>query len=124
MFYKKDKKPEDRRKYRRYKCLLPAEVLKAEGKDKFVERASIHDFSCGGSKLIINFITLDPGSDMNLRVYVPEKELRTSLKSEIVWRKFSGEKLEIGLKIKDMEEETKGEIIDWLAPAWSEKKNK
>ncbi len=124
MFHKKDNKSEDRRKHRRYKCLLPAEVLKAEGKNKFLRRASVHDFSRGGLKLTINFIKLDPGSDMELELYVPEKRLRAPLKTEIVWKKFSGDKLEIGLEITDMEEETKGEIINWLAPTWSEKKKK
>ena len=124
MFHKKNKKPEDRRKRRRYKCLLPAEVLKAEGKDKFIKRASVHDFSSGALKLIINFITLDPGSNMELKLYVPEKEFKTSLKAEIVWKKFSDDKLEIGLKIIDIEEGTKDEIISWLAPIGSEKKNK
>lgn len=124
MFRKKNKNPEDRRKHRRYKCLIPVEVLKAEGKDKIIKRASVHDFSRGGLKLIINFITPDPGSNMELKLYVPEKELKTSLKTEIVWKKFSDDKLEIGLKITDMDEETRGEIINWLAPAWLEKKNK
>lgn len=124
MFHKKNKKSEDRRKHRRHKCLLPAEILKAEGKDKFIERVSIHDFSRGGLKLIINFITPDPGSNIELKLYVPEKELKTSLKAEIVWKKFLDDKLEIGLKITDMEEETKDEIISWLALTGSEKKNK
>ena len=124
MFFKKDKSSEDRRKFRRYKCLLPAEVIIPEGKDKFIKRATIHDFSRGGLKLIINFIPLDPGSDMELELYVPEKELRTSIKTEIVWKRFSDDKLEMGLKITNMEEETKSEIINWLAPTWSEKKNK
>ena len=124
MFNKKNTNPEDRRKYRRYKCFLPAEVLKAEGKDKFIERASVHDFSRGGLKLIISFIALAPGSNMKLKLYVPEKDLITSLKAEIEWKKFLKDKLEVGLKIIDMEEETKSEIISWLGPTQPEKKNK
>ncbi len=38
---------EEKRKFTRHKCLLPAEVLKAEGKDKIVKRTTIHDFSQG-----------------------------------------------------------------------------
>ncbi len=115
---------EERRKDRRYKCLLPAEVLKAEGKDKLVERTTVHDFSRGGLKLIINFITLDPGSDIELRLYVPEKGLETSLKAEIAWKKFVDDKLEVGLKIKEMGEEAKNEILNWVVPSWSKTKNK
>jgi len=124
MLHKKNKKSEERRKYRRYKCLLPAEVLKTKGKDKFVKRATVHDFSRGGLKLIINFITLDPGSDIELEIYVPEKGLKTSLKAEIAWKKFVDDKLEVGLKIKEMGEETKNEIFNWVVPSWSKTKNK
>ena len=84
---------EERRKHLRYKCLLPAEVLTAEGKDRFMERISVHYFSRGGLKLIINFITLDPGSDMELKLYLPEKRIKTSLKSEIAWKKLEEDKL-------------------------------
>jgi len=124
MLHKKNKKSEERRKDRRYKCLLPAEVLKTKGKDKLAKRTTVHDFSRGGLKLIINFITLDPGSDIELKLYVPEKGLETSLKAEIAWRKFVDDKLEVGLKIKEMGEEAKNEILSWLAPVGLEKKNK
>lgn len=115
---------EERRKHRRYKCLLPAEVLKAEGKDKLVERTTVHDFSRGGLKLIINFVTPDPGSDIELKLYVPEKGLTISLKAEIAWKKFTDDKLEVGLKIKEMEEEARDEILNWVAPVGSETKKK
>jgi len=124
MFRKNNKKSEERRKYRRYKCLLPAEVLKIKGKYKLVKRTTVHDFSRGGLKLIINFITLDSGSDIELKLYVPEKGLKTSLKAEIAWRKFVDDKLEVGLKIKDMGEEANNEILNWVVPSWSKTKNK
>ena len=115
---------EERRKHRRYKCLLPAEVLKTKGKDKLVERTTVHDFSRGGLKLVINIIAIDPGSDIELKLYVPEKGLKTSLKAEIAWKKFADDKLEVGLKIKEMEEEAKDEILNWVAPVGSKTKKK
>jgi len=115
---------EERRKFTRYKCLLPAEVLKAKGKDKIVKRTTIHDFSRGGLKLVFNFIELDPGSDIDLEVYVPEKGLRTSLKAEIAWKKFGDNKMEVGLKIINMEEEAQNEILSWIAPLTLETNNK
>jgi len=107
---------EEKRKFTRYKCVLPAEVLKAEGKDKIVKRTSIHDFSRGGLKLVVKFVNLDPGSDIDLEVYVPEKGLRTSLKAEIAWKKFGDNKMEVGLKIINIEEEAQNEILSWIAP--------
>ena len=120
----KNKMTDERREFRRYKCLLPAEVLKPEGKDKFIARTSVHDFSSGGLKLIINLITLDPGSDMELKLYVPEKGLNASLKAQIAWKKFADDKLEVGLRIKEMGEEAKNEILSWVAYIGSETKNK
>jgi len=115
---------EERRKFTRYKCLLPAEVLKAKGKDKIVKRTTIHDFSRGGLKLVFNFIELDPGSDIYLEVYVPEKRLRTSLKAEIAWKKLVDNRMEVGLKIIDIEEEAQNEILSWIAPLTLETNNR
>jgi len=116
--------PDERRKDKRYKCLLPAQVLQAEGKEKLVQRTTVHDFSRGGCKLIINIVTLDPGSDIELELYVPEKGLKTMLRAEIAWKKMAGDKLEIGLKIKDMKREAKEEILKWIAPVGLETKKK
>jgi predicted nucleotidyltransferase len=114
----------ERRKFTRYKCLIPAEVLKAEGKDRIVKRTTIHDFSRGGLKLIFSFIELNPGSDIDLEVYVPEKEIRTTLKAEIAWKKFGDNKMEVGLKIINMEEKAKNEILSWIAPSKPETSHK
>jgi c-di-GMP-binding flagellar brake protein YcgR len=107
---------DDRRKDKRYKCLLPAHVLQAEGKDKLIQRTSVHDFSRGGCKLIVNIVTLDPGSDIELELYVPEKGLKTPVRAEIAWKKMTGDKLEVGLKIKSMKKGAKKEILKWVAP--------
>ena len=107
---------EERRKFTRYQCLFPAEILKAEKKDKLIERMSVHDFSRGGLKLIVNFVTLDLGSDIDLKLYVPEKGLNTSLKAEIAWKKFGDNKMEVGLKIINIEEKAQNEILSWIAP--------
>ncbi len=106
---------EERRKYTRYKCLLPAVILMAEGRDKLIKRTSVHDFSRGGLKLVVKFISLEQGSNLDLKLYIPEKELNATLKAEIAWKKFDDNKIELGLKIIDMEEEKKNEILNWIA---------
>lgn len=115
---------DERRKDKRYKCLLPAHVVQAEGKQKLIQRITVHDFSRGGCKLIVNIVTLDPGSDIELELYVPEKGLKTPLRAEIAWKKMAGDKLEIGLKIKSMKKGTKEEILKWIAPVGLEAKKK
>ncbi|MQY60490.1 hypothetical protein GH153_01440 [bacterium] len=116
--------PDERRKDKRYKCLLPAQVLQAEGKEKLVQRTTVHDFSRGGCKLIVNIVTLDPGADIELEVYVPEKGLKIPLIAEIAWKKMAGDKLEIGLKTKNMKKGAKEEVLKWIAPVGLEAKKK
>jgi hypothetical protein len=53
---------------------------------------------------------------MKLELYFPEKGLSTSLLAEIAWSKGAENKMEVGLKIKEMDEETKNEILSWIAP--------
>ncbi len=115
---------EERRKDKRYKCLLPAHVLQAEGKDRLIQRTTVHDFSRGGCKLIVNIITLDPGSDIELELYVPEKGLKTPVRAEIAWKKMKGDKLEVGLRIKGMKKGAKKEILKWVAPLGEKSKKK
>jgi hypothetical protein len=106
---------EEKRKYPRYKCMLPAKVIKSGDKLKLSERISVHDFSREGLKLRINFISLEPGSSMELELYVPEKVESTSVTAEIVWIKGVENSVEVGLKIKEIDEETKNEILSWIA---------
>ncbi len=107
---------EERRKYPRHKCMFPAKVIKSGDKHKLVERISIHDFSLEGLKLRINFVNLKPGSRMELELYFPEKGESTSLLAEIAWSKGVKNSMEVGLKIKKMDEEAKKEILSWIAP--------
>ena len=106
---------EERRKHPRYKCMIPAKVIKSGGMLKLIERISIQDFSREGLKLKINFVNLKPGSGMELELYFPEKGESTSLIAEIVWSKGVKNSMEVGLKIKKMDEDTKNEILGWIA---------
>ncbi|GAH36031.1 unnamed protein product [marine sediment metagenome] len=96
--------------------MFPAKLIKSEDKLKLIERLSIHDFSREGLKLKINFVSLKPGSSMELELYFPEKGESISLIAEIVWSKGVENSMEVGLKIKKMDEETKNEILSWIAP--------
>ena len=107
----------ERRKHQRYKCLFPAEILKAGEKKGLLERATVRDFSREGLKLIINF-NLILGSNMEIKIYLPEKNLITSIVGEIVWFKHTENRMEAGLKIKDMDQRAREEILNWLLPKW------
>jgi hypothetical protein len=115
---KKDK-GDDKRKSLRFDCVLPAEVVEAKGEKKLIGRATVKDFSNIGLKLTVNF-NLEPRSPMNLKLYLPEKKLTTSVSGEISWSRFKDKKLEIGLKIKNMDKKLKKEILDWVSPSWTQ----
>lgn len=98
--------------------MLPAELVDSEGRSIVTGRVKVKDFSHEGLKLSVNLARLKPGSSVDLKVYLPEKKITTSLSAEVTWDKYEGNKLELGLKIKDMDKETKAEILKWLFPSW------
>jgi len=113
---------EEKRKFFRSQCVLPAEVKKIEGKDNLIDRTTAHDFSDEGLKVTISF-NINPGSLMELKVYLPEKKISTILSGEIMWVRSADEKLEAGLKIKEMDKKLKKEILEWVFPGWLKEKN-
>ena len=115
---KKDK-DDDKRKSLRFDCVLPAELVELKGKKNLIGRATVKDFSNVGMKLTVNF-NLETRSPMDLKLYLPEKKLITSVSGEISWSRFKDKKLEIGLKIKNMDKKLKKEILDWVSPSWTQ----
>ena len=111
------------RKYLRFECPIPAELENLEGKDDLIEKITAQDLSAEGLKLVIHF-KFHPGSDMNLKLSIPEKEISTRLSGEITWTKCADNKLELGIKIKETEKESWSEIINWIFPKWLEKEQK
>ena len=110
---------EEKRKSTRSQCVLPVEVIKIEGKDHIAIRTTAHDLSDEGLKLTVNF-NLDPGSTVDLKIYLPEKKLSTLLSGEIIRVKSIDKKLEVGLKIKEIDNKLKSEILSWIFPKWQE----
>jgi predicted PilT family ATPase len=111
----------EKRKSARSQCVLPAEVVKIEGKDHIAIRTTAHDFSDEGLKLTVN-LNLDPGSTVDLKIYVPEKKLSAMLSGEIIRVKSIDKKLEVGLKIKEIDSKLKHEILTWVFPGWLKEK--
>ena len=110
---------DEKRKSTRSQCVLPAEVIKIEGKDRITIRTTAHDLSDEGLKLTIN-LNVDPGSTMDLKLYLPEKKLSTLLSGEIIRVKSVDKKLEVGLKIKQIDDKLKTELLNWVFPKWQE----
>lgn len=111
----------EKRKFLRFECLLPVELVKIDGKNHLSKKVEAHDFSREGLKLSINF-DIQLGSNMEVNLHIPDKKLAVPVSGEIVWVKSVDNRLEAGLKIKDMDNELKSEILNWIFPQWLEKK--
>ena len=111
----------EKRKFLRFECLLPVDLVRIDGKDHINKKVEAHDFSREGIKLSINF-DIEMGSDMEVNLHIPDKKISVPVKGEIVWIKSVDNRLEAGLKIKEMDNELKSEILNWIFPQWLEKK--
>lgn len=76
-------------------------------------------FSPEGFKLVVTF-NLNPSSIMKTNVHIPEKQMTTSISGEIVWTNYVNDKLELGVKIKEMDESEKQGVLDFVLPHWVE----
>lgn len=111
----------EKRKFLRFECLLPVDLVKVDGKDNISRNIEVHDFSREGIKLSINF-NIEMGTNMEVNLLIPEKKLSIPVTGEIIWVKSVDNRLEAGLRIKDMDNEQKSEILNWIFPKWLEKK--
>ncbi len=114
----------ERRKFLRFYCSIPSELVELEGKNNLVEGATVLDFSNEGLKLSVNFVEPNPGSETEVMLYIPHKQLITSLTGQVIWSKHVKNKMEVGLKIKDIEKQGMKDILDWVFPRWLEKEKK
>ena len=105
---------DEKRENPRFKWFLPAELIKSDGKNEIVKRASICNLSETGLNLHIK-LNIKKGSHIKLNVYFPEKEIFTSISAEVTWIKMVEDNMEAGLKIIEMDEKAKKEILDWIA---------
>ena len=112
---------EEQRKYIRFGCLLPAQVVKVEENKDFISEAKIDDFSREGIRLKMNF-NLKLGSTVQLNIQHPTTDESIPVQAEIVWNRTSEDSIELGLKIKEMDISVKSEILECIYEEWLEEK--
>jgi hypothetical protein len=105
---------DEKRKDSRFRCFLPAELLKSDGKIEIVKRAAILNLSETGVKFHIK-LNIKKGSHIKLNVYFPEKKIFAPISAEVSWIEMVDDNLEAGLKITEMDEKAKKEILDWIS---------
>lgn len=115
----------EQRKFLRFECMLPAEVIKVEQQNGMAEKARIDDFSRGGLKLVLNLdFNFVPGSKIELMCSLPDKPDAAPARAEVVWSRNEGGTWALGLKILDMAPDARSEILDACYAQWQEKKLK
>lgn len=113
---------EERRKFLRFDCTLPAELVKFGSYFNFTESATLIDFSSEGLKLIIDYIHLNSCPNLEIRLDIPEIDLLTSILAEVCWSKYvSYNKIELGLKIIHMDKDARSALLNWIFPRWLER---
>ena len=112
---------EEQRKYIRFGCLLPAQVVKVEENTDIISEAKIDDFSREGIRLKMNF-NLKLGSTVQLNIQHPTTDESIPVQAEIVWNRTSEDSIELGLKIKEMDISVKSEILECIYEEWLEEK--
>ncbi|HEX2695857.1 MAG TPA: PilZ domain-containing protein [Acidobacteriota bacterium] len=112
----------DQRKFLRFECMLPAEIIKVEEQDGRAEKARIDDFSRGGLKLVLNLdFNFIPGSKIELKCSLPDKADAAQARAETVWSRNEGGTWSLGLKILDMDPEARAKVLDSCYSQWQEK---
>jgi hypothetical protein len=114
---------EDKRKYLRFHCVLPAEIIKLENKKQLINEVKIDDFSREGIRVVLSF-NLKPGSDVELNLQHPHKKTNTPVVGEIMWSQGENDNMEIGIRIKEMDTIAKSEIFDYIYEKWLQSKSK
>jgi hypothetical protein len=110
---------EEKRKYLRFECLVPVELVEVDENGQPGNSAIIDNISREGVRVVLDAETdFGIGKDLQFKIHSSESRKTCSLKGEIVWIKPRGDKIEIGLKIKDLENCTKSELLDMGYDRW------
>jgi c-di-GMP-binding flagellar brake protein YcgR len=112
---------EEKRKFLRFECLVPVDHIKIEGKNRKAKKAALFDISREGLRLTLDLdFSFNRGNDVDFKVNIPEKKISSTVTGEVIWSKPKGKKLELGLKIKNMDKAAKSELLDLGYSRWRE----
>ena len=112
---------EDKRKFLRFEVLIPVELVEIDGIRGDDAQAVLDDISREGMRVILDMDSpFGTGSELNFKVHNAEKNQTFSVTGEVVWSKPSGEKVEIGLKIKAIKNATKADLLDMGYSRWKD----
>ncbi|MBU4254979.1 MAG: PilZ domain-containing protein [Acidobacteria bacterium] len=108
---------EDKRKYLRFDCTLPAEIINLEPGQELFKGAKIDDFSREGIKIILEF-DVHPDTELDLNFRLPDSEKNVPVKAKVIWSRAKDSHIELGLRIEKMDADAKSDLFDYLYSQW------
>ena len=110
---------EEKRKYIRFGCLLPAEVTRVEDTAHIIKDTNINDFSREGIRLKMS-LNLKAGAVVELNIRHPKTSETIPVEAEIVWSRQADDVIELGLKISKIDKTVKHDIQEYIYDDWLE----
>ncbi|NOZ67921.1 MAG: PilZ domain-containing protein [Deferribacteres bacterium] len=107
----------ERRKFRRFKAPLDAQITLLENPSKHAS-GTIRDFSREGLCLESRDLDMSVNAPIELMVRHPRKDTLVHITGDIRWSEQSGTSCLAGIKIKEMDKEAKGDILDYAYSLW------
>jgi hypothetical protein len=114
---------EEKRKYLRFECLVPIELVRVEGmtSEAAKKKAVLDEISREGLHVVMDVdLNFDPGAELDLKVNIPERRMTTRVSGEVMWAKPKGHRCELGVRIKAMDKAAKSELLDLGYAKWRE----
>ncbi len=78
----------------------------------------MRDFTREGCCAVFDNFELGPNSSINLRIQKPGEDVYASATAEVMWKKPTAEKCEVGFKLKDILPSAKAEILEYGYKYW------
>lgn len=107
----------EKRKYLRFAVPLRVEMV-VEARVDLPQKGITKNFSREGLGLILHDFHLTAGSEVSLRVHVPQKKKPANMKGKITWAKLNNRHWEVGVKTIQINSEDKNQILDYAYKIW------
>jgi len=110
----------DRRKFIRFDVPLKVEIgLKAD--INYIKEVTAKDFSREGVGLVLRDFDLAEGSQIQLKFFIPSRPEPIASSAVIKWAGKIDNKWQMGVKLEDMENSDKSQILDFVYEQWRRK---
>jgi hypothetical protein len=115
---------EEKRKYLRFEVIVPVELVEIDGFSGEEAQAVLDNISREGMRLILDMENpIGLGTELNFKINSAEQCKSCIITGEVVWSKSTGDKMEIGLKIKAIERGAKAELLDMAYNRWKDEQS-